>query len=64
VFKDDKPMDAGIVMESVYKIFTARAAVEMQRSLREKGLLRIAQGFVELEDPRQRGCIIEFRENR
>lgn len=54
VFKDDKPMDQGFIMDSVYRIFTARAGVEMQRSARERGLLRTAQGLDTIPDARQR----------
>jgi PAS domain S-box-containing protein len=54
VFKDDKPMDESILMDSVYRIFTARAGAEMERSVREKTLLRVAQGFDALSTPQQR----------
>ncbi len=54
VFKDDKPMDQGFLMDAVYRIFTARAGIEMQRSAREKGLLRTAQGLDSIADARQR----------
>ncbi len=54
VIKDDKPMDEGVLMEAVYRIFTARAGVEMQRSAREKSLLRAAHGLSAISDARQR----------
>jgi hypothetical protein len=60
VFKDDKPMDESIVMDAVYRIFTARAGAEMQRASREKGLLRVAQGFSGGNQERLAALVTEF----
>lgn len=45
VLKDAKEMDESILMESIYKIFTARAGGEMQRIMEQKSLLDIASGL-------------------
>lgn len=42
VFKDEAPMDDRMLMDAVYRIFTTRAGVEMQRVQEQKALLEIA----------------------
>lgn len=54
VFKDDKPMQESILMDAVYRIFTTRTAIEIERGLREKALLRVADGFASLTGREQR----------
>ena len=62
VFKDDKPMDEGILMDAVYRIFTARAGAEMERSSRETELLRVVDGFAALasSEDRLRALVVGF----
>ncbi len=47
VFKDVKEMDESILMDSIYRIFTARAGAEMQRLTEQKSLLEMARGLVQ-----------------
>jgi PAS domain S-box-containing protein len=54
VFKDDNPMEESVLMDAVFRIFTARVSAEMRRTAHEKILLRVAQGFTDLCDAKQR----------
>jgi hypothetical protein len=45
VFKDKREMDESMLLDSVYRIFTARAGGEMERSHEQQILLDIAQGL-------------------
>ena len=61
VFKDVKEMDESILMDSIYRIFTARAGGEMQRMMEQKSLLEMAHGLAQpTSEERLRALIRHF----